>query len=121
MDIYQFKMKGKRHKKGPGSCKENISCKFKVLSQRASFFFNLIFVGWKDSELSRSTIGLVFISSNDYFVIEHCVYNVKSHVFAHSNNQSVAMTTGHLDQKKSFEAQKKRAVSANRALIIKLI
>lgn len=31
------------------------------------------------------------------------------------------MTTGHLDQKKSFEAQKKRALSANRALIIKLI
>ena len=71
--------------------------------------------------LSRSTIGLVFVSSNDYFVIEHCVYNVKSHVFAHSNNQSAAMTTGHLDQKKSFEVQKKRALSANRALIIKLI
>lgn len=31
------------------------------------------------------------------------------------------MTTEHLDKKKSFEAQKKRALSANKALIIKLI
>lgn len=47
-------------------------------------------------------MGLVFVSSNDYFVIEHCVYNVKSHAFAHSNNQSVAMTTGHLDLKEEL-------------------
>lgn len=31
------------------------------------------------------------------------------------------MTTGHLDLKEEFEAQKKRALSANRALILKLI